>query len=98
MTAWRTAPGADPGEVPTEHNPTRSVVRQAWGILGIGDRAGVLQWLSPSVEQVLGYRPDELVGSCGLDLLHPDDRERVEAAHQSLGPGGGPSAPVTARA
>jgi PAS domain S-box-containing protein len=35
---------------------------------------------SASAEQVLGYRPDELVGRAGLELVHPADREQVDRA------------------
>jgi PAS domain S-box-containing protein len=30
-------------------------------------------YVSPSVERLLGYRPDEMVGRHPADLLHPDD-------------------------
>jgi PAS domain S-box-containing protein len=40
------------------------------------------EWLSPSVEQSLGYKPEELVGTYVFDLRHPDDdrivREQLE--------------------
>jgi PAS domain S-box-containing protein len=40
------------------------------------------RWISASasVEQVLGYRPEELVGERALDLVHPADRDHVERA------------------
>jgi PAS domain S-box-containing protein len=34
------------------------------------------RYLSPSVERVLGYRSEELVGTKMYDLVHPDDIER----------------------
>ena len=30
-------------------------------------------WISPSITQALGWRPDELVGTIMSDLVHPDD-------------------------
>jgi diguanylate cyclase (GGDEF)-like protein len=30
-------------------------------------------WASPSVDLVVGYQPEDLVGMSALDLLHPDD-------------------------
>jgi diguanylate cyclase (GGDEF)-like protein/PAS domain S-box-containing protein len=97
MSAWRASPGADPRESPVDVDPVEPGIRQAWGIVGIGDAAGVVQWLSPSVAEVLGYRPDELVGTCGLELMHPDDRDRVDEAYQSLTAPGDSTAPITAR-
>jgi len=49
-------------------------------------------FVSPSFTKTFGYRPDELVGAHVLDLVHPDDRERIEQAHdharidEALGP------------
>ena len=40
-------------------------------------REGVLQWVSPAVEKVTGYRAEDLVGATTMHLWHPDD---VEAA------------------
>ena len=98
MSAWRVTPGAGPHEVTTEHDPPwPPSVRQAWGVVGIGDTGGVVQWLSPSVEDVLGYRADELVGSCGLDSVHPDDRDQVEGVYTSLRALGDTSPPIIAR-
>jgi PAS domain S-box-containing protein len=35
----------------------------------------VLQWVSPSVEAVLGWRPEQVNGMSIVELIHPDDRE-----------------------
>jgi diguanylate cyclase (GGDEF)-like protein/PAS domain S-box-containing protein len=37
------------------------------------DRRGTYLYLSPSVERILGYGPDELIGTNGFSLIHPDD-------------------------
>jgi diguanylate cyclase (GGDEF)-like protein/PAS domain S-box-containing protein len=97
MSAWPAAPGA-PRDVSAALDPVWASVHQVWGIVGTGDTAGVVQWLSPSVEAVLGYRPDELVGTCGSELVHPDDWDRVDDAYQSLQARGDASRPVQARA
>lgn len=38
---------------------------------------GILEWVSPSVQHVLGFDPAHVIGS-RPDWLHPADRERVE--------------------
>jgi len=43
------------------------------------DLNSVHTYCNPAVEQILGYSPDELVGKRSLDLLHDDDRVKVEA-------------------
>jgi diguanylate cyclase (GGDEF)-like protein/PAS domain S-box-containing protein len=37
------------------------------------DSDGNIVYVTPSVEAVSGFRPDELVGTTGLDFVHPDD-------------------------
>jgi diguanylate cyclase (GGDEF)-like protein/PAS domain S-box-containing protein len=39
---------------------------------------GVYQYASPSVRRLLGYEPDELVGTHPIDYIHPDQRTQVE--------------------
>ena len=34
---------------------------------------GVISYASPAIERILGYQVDELVGTLGFDLIHPDD-------------------------
>ena len=46
------------------------------------DGGGVLDWASPSLFHVFGYRPEDVVGTA-FRMSHPDDRSRVfETAHQ----------------
>ncbi|MDP1552123.1 MAG: histidine kinase dimerization/phosphoacceptor domain -containing protein [Methanobacteriaceae archaeon] len=37
------------------------------------DEKGILKYISPSCEQVLGYAPDDLIGKSFYNLIHPDD-------------------------
>jgi diguanylate cyclase (GGDEF)-like protein/PAS domain S-box-containing protein len=53
----------------------RSLVRHASDIVTILDADGTIRYESPSVEQILGRRPEELVGRNIFDYLHPDDKE-----------------------
>ncbi|CAN5711801.1 hypothetical protein BH24ACT21_BH24ACT21_06970 [soil metagenome] len=41
---------------------------------------GYVTYESPALEHVLGKKPEEHIGESGLDLIHPDDRERVSGA------------------
>jgi diguanylate cyclase (GGDEF)-like protein/PAS domain S-box-containing protein len=54
----------------------------------LGER-GRWRYVSPQVEEILGYRPEDFVRDPGLwtSLLHPEDRERVLAleTQQDLG-------------
>jgi PAS domain S-box-containing protein len=54
------------------------------------DREGIMQYVSPSVEQVLGYRPDETLGRSLFDRDHPDERALVaDVLRQAEGGGEG---------
>jgi PAS domain S-box-containing protein len=41
------------------------------------DGDGIIRYESLSVERMLGYKPDELVGTSAFDLIHPDDLSDV---------------------
>jgi PAS domain S-box-containing protein len=43
-----------------------------------------LSYVSPSVERLLGYRPEELLGRIPPDLLHPDDVAAVQEGLQRV--------------
>ncbi|MGA1282765.1 MAG: bifunctional diguanylate cyclase/phosphodiesterase [Prochlorothrix sp.] len=38
---------------------------------------GCYLYISPSVQHILGYTPEDLLGKNPYDLFHPDDRDRV---------------------
>ena len=50
----------------------RLLIENAGDVVFHSDR-GVVQWISPSAAQVLGWTPDELVGTSIHRLWHPDD-------------------------
>ncbi|AZH26460.1 PAS domain S-box protein [Haloplanus aerogenes] len=50
-------------------------------VLGSG---GVVEYVSPSVERILGYDPDELVGENAFDIIHPEDRDDLVAGFAEL--------------
>jgi PAS domain S-box-containing protein len=45
---------------------------------------GLMTYLSPSVQRVLGYAPEELVGRDSFDFIHADDAEQVAAAIRAV--------------
>ena len=48
------------------------------------DGRGLLLYVSPSVEPILGLRANDLLGKSCFDLVHSDDKERVMAATAQL--------------
>ncbi len=55
----------------------RSMVRNASDVFVIVETDATVRYISPSVERVLGYDEDDLIGENVFDYVHPDDRERV---------------------
>jgi diguanylate cyclase (GGDEF)-like protein/PAS domain S-box-containing protein len=44
----------------------------------------VIQWISPAVVDALGWRPDQLVGSRAIDLMHPEDAPAAYTAREQF--------------
>ncbi|MEM7351443.1 MAG: ATP-binding protein [Acidobacteriota bacterium] len=55
----------------------RSLIENALDIITEVDEQGTMQYASPSIERVLGYAPNDRIGTNMFGLLHPDDREDV---------------------
>jgi PAS domain S-box-containing protein len=51
----------------------RALIEHASDFVTIVDRAGRIQYASPSVERVLGYPPEEVLGRGPERLIHPED-------------------------
>ena len=51
----------------------RSLIENASDIITIIDIDGTIRYESPSVEHVLGFKPEELVGTNAMSLSHPGD-------------------------
>lgn len=52
----------------------KALIDHSTDIIAQFDAAGIVQFVSPSVEQMLGYTPDDLVGEPAFDLVHSDDQ------------------------
>jgi PAS domain S-box-containing protein len=55
----------------------RSLVQYASDIITVLGADGTVLYQSPSVERILGYNPQELIGTNAFDRIHPEDAERV---------------------
>ena len=56
------------------------LVENAEDVIGVVGEDGILRYVSPAVERVLGFRPEEMVGTNTFDYLHPDDLEWASGA------------------
>lgn len=51
----------------------RSLIEHSSDIITIISRDGTISYESPSLERVLGYQPQELIGQNAYQLIHPQD-------------------------
>jgi PAS domain S-box-containing protein len=62
----------------------RALIESSLDIVAILDGESKLGFVSPSVTNMLGYRPDELVETAPLELIHPEDRTGIKEVFQVL--------------
>jgi diguanylate cyclase (GGDEF)-like protein/PAS domain S-box-containing protein len=55
----------------------RSLVQYSSDIITLLDADGTVRYVSPAVERVMGYKPEEQIGTSAFGSVHPDDRERA---------------------
>jgi len=67
----------------------RALIENVVDVITIIDAEGVIRYHSPSLEPVLGYKPAELIGVNIVELLHPDDVPKVNAAIKAAAPPNG---------
>ncbi len=52
----------------------RSLIENASDVITVLDADGIVRYESASLERVLGYKPDELIGQKIFDYIHEEDR------------------------
>jgi diguanylate cyclase (GGDEF)-like protein/PAS domain S-box-containing protein len=73
------------------------VVEHSSDLFVVLDDEGRISYLSPASERVFGRSTDDGVGVLGIELVHPDDVERVSARLAKLASAPGASDMVTCR-
>lgn len=53
----------------------QALVQNALDLVMVTEADGIIRYMSPSVERVLGYSPEEMVGTNTAEYVHPDDLE-----------------------
>lgn len=62
----------------------RMLAENSTDVVVEGTNEGAFAWVSESVVDLLGWTPQDLVGTRFIDLVHPDDRDLVVAGQQSV--------------
>jgi PAS domain S-box-containing protein len=64
----------------------RSLVQNLSDVISVLSADGTIRYVTPSVKRLLGYSPEELVGTDGWSVVHPADVRRVqERVRRTLG-------------
>ncbi len=61
----------------------RLLLEESSDMVTFHDPSGAVEWISPAMERLLGWRPDEVATSV-LNLIHRDDAAGIWAARQRL--------------
>lgn len=64
----------------------RTLADHAYDMLWRVSADAVYSYISPSVTKLLGYTPDEMLGTNAFDSFHPDDLQRVREKYAVLTP------------
>src|ERR671910_999359 len=62
----------------------RSLVQNTSDIITILEADGTVRYISPAVERVMGYKPEEQVGINAFSSVHPDDKEQALATFAAV--------------
>ncbi len=62
----------------------RALVRHSSDVIIVVDDKARPSYVSPSIEHVLGHRPDDLLGGNLLGFIHPDDRPMCVAHFETV--------------
>ena len=58
----------------------RQLLQNSSDLTVLMDADSTIHYMSPAVERMLGYTPEELLGQAGLDFHHPEDKPGMLAA------------------
>jgi PAS domain S-box-containing protein len=75
----------------------RLLIENVSDVVALVSAEGQIQYLSPSVRKVLGYDPEDLIGTGFIELVHPDDLEAVLEKFQRFVAGGEADQPMEIR-
>ena len=62
----------------------RVLIENSSDLITVLDGDGSIRYESPSLERVLGYKPEELIGKNILEFVHPDDVPEIDTFIQSV--------------
>ncbi len=92
METSKPGPNSPPADTLSNDGPTqvkgplaeserwfRSLVQNASDVITVLEADGTVRYVSPAIERMLGYLPEERIGRSGFELVHPDDLARARS-------------------
>lgn len=70
--------------LPLSEEHFRLLAQDSSNMIAIVEADGIIRHQSASTERVLGHKPEQLIGTSGYSLVHPDDIPRAERFHAEL--------------
>ena len=67
-----------------EEQRFRAFIEHSSDIIVIMNREGIITYVNPAVEEVLGFKPEERIGAKGFELIHPDDMKFLTDSFNTL--------------
>lgn len=55
----------------------RALIQNSRDVIAIVDETGVFTFLSPAITETTGFAPEELLGRCAFEFLHPEEIQNV---------------------
>ena len=62
----------------------RALVEHSLDIIALLNLEGIITYINPAVERVLGFKDEERIGAKGFELVHPDDMQFLADAFNTL--------------
>jgi PAS domain S-box-containing protein len=62
----------------------RLIAENSSDVISINSLKGIIHYISPSAENILGFKPGELIGTNAFDLYHPDDQQLMEDSYRQI--------------
>jgi diguanylate cyclase (GGDEF)-like protein/PAS domain S-box-containing protein len=75
----------DIGELVDARARAAALSQHSSDVVVIAGRDSGLAWVSPAVEATLGYPAETMLGTCAVDLVHPDDVDAVVSRFVTVG-------------
>ena len=67
-----------------EEQRFRAFVENSSDIITLVNLEGIVTYVNPALEKVLGFKPEERIGANGFELVHPDDIKFLADAFNTL--------------